>query len=170
MLKWLNDSEEKGRIGITCGAMDLLHAGHIAMLAEAKSNCDYLVVALQTDPSLDRKGKNSPVQSVFERILQVSAVRYVDDVVVYQTESELEDIFLTLPIDVRIIGDDYREKDFTGKQICLDRGIDIVYNSRAHSFSSSGLRKRVYWNDQEEREKAQQEVSKYQEELTRDSE
>ncbi len=174
MLKWLNNAEDQGRIGITCGAFDLLHAGHIAMLAEAKSNCDYLIVAVQSDPSLDRRVKNSPVQSLFERQLQMSACRYVDDVVCYQTESELEDIFLTLPINVRIIGDDYRDKDFTAKEICIDRGIDIVYNSRAHSFSTSGLRKRVYQHDQDEKirveQQRQRDLAEYDKELMHDAE
>lgn len=144
MLKWLNgDVDNKGRIGITCGAFDLLHAGHVAMLAECKDNCDYLIVALQNDPSLDRESKNKPIQSLFERQLQLSACRFVDDIVVYNTEKELEDIFKTLPIDVRIIGADYIGKDFTAKQYCIDKAIDIVYNSRSHSFSTSELRERV---------------------------
>ena len=144
MLKWLNgDVSDKGIIGITCGAFDLLHAGHIAMLAEAKSACDYLVVALQNDPKVDRPSKNSPVQSIFERQLQLSAVRFVDDIVVYNTEDELLDVLKTLPIAIRIIGADYIGKDFTGKQYCLDHSIEIKYNARDHSFSTSGLRERV---------------------------
>jgi len=144
MLKWLNgDVEDKGRIGITCGAFDLLHTGHVAMFAECKQNCDYLIVALQNDPSVDRESKNKPIQSIFERQLQLSACRFVDDIVVYNTEKELEDIFKTLPIAVRIIGADYIGKDFTAKQYCLDNDVDIVYNSRSHSFSTSELRDRV---------------------------
>lgn len=144
MLKWLNgDVSDRGVIGITCGAFDLLHAGHIAMLAEAKSACDYLIVALQNDPNVDRPSKNKPVQSIFERQLQLSAVRFVDDIVVYNTEDELLDILKTLPISVRIIGSDYTGKDFTGKQYCVDHDIDIVYNTRSHSFSTSSLRERV---------------------------
>ncbi len=173
MLKWLNNAEDKGRIGITCGAFDLLHAGHIAMLAEAKGNCDYLIVAIQSDPSLDRSAKNHPVQSLFERQLQISACRYVDDVVCYQTEAELEDIFLTLPINVRVIGDDYRDKDFTAKEICIDRGIDIIYNSRAHSFSTSSLRKRVYQYDYDqqvrEQEQRVKDIADYEQELMHDA-
>ena len=144
MLKWLNgDVGSKGRIGITCGCFDLLHAGHATMLAEAKQHCDYLIVALQDDPSVDRTEKNKPIQSIFERQLQLAAVRFVDDIVIYNTEDDLLDVLKSLPIDVRIIGSDYVEEDFTGKQYCVDNDIDIVYNSRDHSFSTSSLRTRV---------------------------
>jgi glycerol-3-phosphate cytidylyltransferase len=131
-------------IGIVFSTFDLLHAGHIAMLAEVKNHCDYLIAGLQTDPTIDRPDtKNKPIQSIVERQITLSATRYVDEIVVYQTEKDLEDILLTLPIDVRILGVEYEGKEFTGKQICIDRGIEIVYNSRDHSFSSSSLRKRV---------------------------
>jgi|TARA_R110002074_G_scaffold24161_2_gene72278 glycerol-3-phosphate cytidylyltransferase len=144
MLKWLNgDVGSKGRIGITCGCFDLLHAGHATMLAEAKQHCDYLIVALQDDPSVDRPEKNKPIQSIFERQLQLSAIRFVDDIVIYNTENDLLDVLKSLPIDIRIIGSDYVDKDFTGKQYCVDNEIDLVYNSRDHSFSTSDLRKRV---------------------------
>jgi glycerol-3-phosphate cytidylyltransferase len=144
MLKWLNgDVGSKGRIGITCGCFDLLHAGHATMLAEAKQHCDYLIVALQDDPSVDRPEKNKPIQSIFERQLQLSAIRFVDDIVIYNTENDLLDVLKSLPIDIRIIGSDYIDKDFTGKQYCVDNEIDMVYNSRDHSFSTSDLRKRV---------------------------
>ena len=143
MLKWLEKHESKGTIGITCGAFDLLHAGHITMLAEAKNECDYLVVALQNDPSWDRDSKNRPIQTLVERQLQLAAVRYVDDIIVYNTEDDLKDVFLSLPIDVRIIGSDYLNKDFTAKNICDERNIRIHYNSRDHSFSSSELRNRI---------------------------
>ena len=131
------------KIGITFSTFDLLHAGHIAMLSEAKNHCDYLIAGLQTDPTLDRATKNSPVQSIVERQIQLQATRYVDEIVVYQTEKDLEDILLSMPIDVRILGIEYQDKDFTGKDICNKRGIEIVYNGRDHSFSSSNLRKRV---------------------------
>lgn len=132
------------KIGITFSTFDLLHAGHIAMLAEVKNHCDYLIAAVQTDPTIDRPDtKNKPVQSIVERQIQVSACRFVDEIVVYQTEKDLEDILLTLPIDVRILGVEYKDKEFTGKNICEQRGIEIVYNGRDHSFSSSSLRKRV---------------------------
>lgn len=132
------------KIGITFSTFDLLHAGHIAMLSEAKNHCDYLIAGLQTDPTIDRPDtKNHPVQSIVERQIQLSACRFVDEVVVYETEQDLRDLLLILPVDVRILGVEYEMKDFTGKLECLDRGIDIVYNGRDHSFSSSSLRKRV---------------------------
>ena len=135
---------EGKKIGIVFSTFDLLHAGHIAMLAEVKNHCDYLIAGLQTDPTIDRPDtKNPPVQSIVERQITLSATRYVDEIVVYQTEKDLEDILLTLPIDVRILGIEYANKDFTGRDICHDRGIEIVYNGRDHSFSSSSLRKRV---------------------------
>jgi glycerol-3-phosphate cytidylyltransferase len=131
-------------IGIVFSTFDLLHAGHIAMLAEVKNHCDYLIAGLQTDPTIDRPdSKNPPVQSIVERQITLSATRYVDEIVVYQTEKDLEDILLTLPIDVRILGIEYANKEFTGRDICHDRGIRLVFNSRDHSFSSSSLRKRV---------------------------
>ena len=131
-------------IGIVFSSFDLFHAGHVAMLAEAKNHCDYLIAALQTDPTIDRPdSKNPPIQSIVERQIQVSTNRNVDEVVVYQTEKDLEDLLLILPVDVRILGVEYADKDFTGKDICKARGIEIVYNGRDHSFSSSSLRKRV---------------------------
>lgn len=136
--------QEGLKIGIVFSSFDLFHAGHVAMLAEAKNHCDYLIAALQTDPTIDRPDtKNPPIQSIVERQIQVSTNRNVDEVVVYQTEKDLEDLLLILPIDVRILGVEYADKEFTGKQICINRGIDIVYNGRDHSFSSSSLRKRV---------------------------
>ena len=131
------------KIGFTASQFDLLHAGHIAMLSEAKNHCDYLIAGLQNDASWDRPEKNPPVQSIVERQIQVAATRYVDEMVVYNTEKDLEDLLLILPIDVRILGVEYMEKEFTGKQICQTRGIELVFNSRDHSFSSSSLRKRV---------------------------
>jgi len=132
------------KVGIVFSSFDLFHAGHVAMLAEAKNHCDYLIAALQTDPTIDRPdSKNPPIQSIVERQIQVSTNRNVDEVVVYQTEKDLEDLLLILPVDVRILGIEYKDKDFTGREICLKRGIEIVYNGRDHSFSSSSLRKRV---------------------------
>ena len=131
-------------VGIVFSSFDLFHAGHVSMLAEAKNHCDYLIAALQTDPTIDRPdSKNPPIQTIVERQIQVSTNRNVDEVVVYQTEKDLEDLLLILPVDVRILGVEYKDKDFTGKEICLKRGIEIVYNGRDHSFSSSSLRKRV---------------------------
>ena len=135
---------EGKRIGITFSQFDMLHAGHIAMLAEAKNHCDYLIAGLQTDASIDRPdSKNPPVQSIVERQIQLAACRYVDEVVVYTTEADLCDLLLILPVDVRILGEEYRNQDFTGREECGMRGIELVFNERSHSFSSSSLRKRV---------------------------
>ena len=138
------DYKDCGKIGFTCSTFDLLHAGHVVMLEEAKRHCDYLIVGLQTDPTIDRPDKNTPIQSVVERQIQLAAVKYIDEIVMYATEQDLEDLLLTLPINVRIIGDEYKTKPFTGKAICKDRGIKMIYNGRDHSFSSTSLRKRVY--------------------------
>jgi glycerol-3-phosphate cytidylyltransferase len=135
-------------VGFTCSTFDLLHAGHILMLAEAKTICDYLIVGVQSDPTIDRPGtKNKPVQSVVERYVQLSAVKFIDQIVVYDTEKDLEDLLMFLPISVRIIGEEYKDKEFTGKQICEERGIKIWYNSRNHRFSSSELRNRTYQSE-----------------------
>lgn len=131
------------KVGFSCSAFDLLHAGHIQMLREAREHCDYLIVGLQVDPSIDRAEKNSPVQSVVERYTQLKAVSYVDEIVPYTTETDLEDILNMYQIDVRILGEEYREKDFTGKDICKKRGIQLHFNRRDHRFSSSDLRRRV---------------------------
>jgi glycerol-3-phosphate cytidylyltransferase len=132
------------KIGITFSTFDLLHAGHVAMLSEAKNHCDYLIAGLQTDPTIDRPDtKNHPIQSIVERQIQLSACRYVDEVVVYQTEQDLRDLLLILPVDVRILGVEYKDKDFSGAEECYNRNIEIVFNGRDHSFSSSSLRKRV---------------------------
>ena len=136
--------EQGKRIGITFSTFDLLHAGHVAMLAEAKNHCDYLIAGLQTDPTIERPDtKNAPIQSIVERQIQLAACRYVDEVVVYQTEQDLIDLLLILPLDVRILGVEYKERSFTGDNECYNRGIELVFNSRDHSFSSSSLRKRV---------------------------
>ena len=136
--------QENKKIGITFSTFDLLHCGHVAMLAEAKNHCDYLIAGLQTDPTIDRPEiKNKPIQTVFERQMLLASCRYVDDIVVYQTEQDLRDIILTLPIDVRILGVEYQNQEFTGKKECSDREIRCIFNSRDHSFSSSSLRKRV---------------------------
>jgi len=132
-----------GKIGFTCSTFDLLHAGHVTMLEEAKRHCDFLIVGLQNDPTLDRAEKNKPVQSIVERQIQLAAVKYVDEIIIYNTEQDLIDLLLTLPIDVRVLGEEYKNKDFTGKDIAKQRGSKIVYNGRDHSFSSTSLRKRV---------------------------
>ena len=115
------------------------------MLAEAKHTCDYLIIGLQTNPAIDRPDtKNKPVQSIVERYVQLNAVKFVDEIIVYETERDLEDLLMFLPLNVRFIGEEYHGKDFTGKQICVDRNIDIIYNSRTHRFSSTELRQRTY--------------------------
>jgi len=135
---------EGKRIGITFSTFDMLHAGHIAMLSESKNHCDYLICGLQTDPTIDRPDtKNKPVQSIVERQIQLAACRYVDEVVVYQTEQDLVDLLLILPLDIRILGVEYEGKQFSGDEECYKRGIEIVFNGRDHSFSSSSLRRRV---------------------------
>ena len=132
------------KIGVTCSTFDLFHAGHVIMLEEAKRQCDYLIAAIQVDPTLDRQTKNKPVQSIIERQIQVSACKHVDEIIVYSTEKELEDIFMALPIDVRILGEEYKDTEYTGKDICMKRGIELYFNKRDHFFSSSDLRQRVF--------------------------
>ena len=132
------------KIGFTASTFDLLHAGHIAMLREAKSVCDYLICGLQIDPSIDRIEKNRPVQTIVERFIQLQAVKYVDEIIPYQTEKDLEDILQMYNINVRIIGEEYKHGKFTGRAICSARGIDIYYNKRDHRFSTSELRNSVY--------------------------
>jgi len=140
-IRKLKDDGKK--IGITFSTFDLFHSGHIAMLAEAKNHCDYLICGLQTDPTIDRDTKNKPVQSIVERQIQLAACRYVDEVVVYQTEQDLVDLLLILPIDIRVLGVEYESKEYTGKREGMLRGIQPIFNGRDHSFSSSGLRTRV---------------------------
>jgi glycerol-3-phosphate cytidylyltransferase len=132
------------KVGITFSTFDLLHAGHIAMLRDAKEHCDYLIAALQSDPTIDRPDtKNKPVQTMVERYTQLAAVKYVDEVIPYQTEQDVEDILEMYHIDMRILGEEYRDKDFTGKEICRRRGIQLYFNKRDHRFSSTDLRNRV---------------------------
>jgi glycerol-3-phosphate cytidylyltransferase len=135
-------------IAFTCSTFDLLHAGHILMLAECKQICDYLIVGLQTDPTIDRPEiKNKPVQSIVERYVQLSAVKFVDEIIVYDTEKDLEDLLMFLPITMRICGEEYKDRDLTGRDICDTRGIKTYYNSRTHRFSSSELRQRTYQSE-----------------------
>jgi glycerol-3-phosphate cytidylyltransferase len=130
-------------VGITFSTFDLLHAGHVSMLREAKSQCDYLICGLQMDPSQDRDEKKAPVQTIVERYTQLNGVRYVDEIIPYNCEKDVEDILTMLDIDVRILGEEYRDKEFTGKDICRKRDIDLYFNKRDHRFSSSDLRQRV---------------------------
>ena len=137
------------KLGFTCSCFDLFHAGHIMMLKEAKSQCDYLLVGLQTDPTLDRPEKNKPIQSVFERFVQLQACKYVDEVIVYATEKDLMDVLRSYPINVRIIGEEYKDKHFTGREL----DIEIYYNRRNHSFSTTELRNRVLEAEEQKRYK-----------------
>jgi len=138
------------KIGFNCSSFDLFHAGHVTMLKEERRYCDYLIVALQTDPTVDRpKEKNKPIQSVYERFVQVSACKYVDEVLVYTTEDDLLNMLKTQHIDIRFLGYEYKTKEFTGKQWCLDNGIELHYHLREHPYSSSRLRKRVYEAEKE---------------------
>jgi glycerol-3-phosphate cytidylyltransferase len=132
------------KVGITFSVFDLLHAGHIGMLREAKQHCDYLIVGLQTDPTIDRPDtKNKPVQTLVERYAQLNAVKFIDEIVPYETEKDVIDILELFEIHIRFLGEEYREKDFTGKDICRKRGIELHFNKRDHRFSSSDLRRRV---------------------------
>jgi glycerol-3-phosphate cytidylyltransferase len=131
------------KVGLTASAFDLLHAGHVSMLREAKSQCDYLICALQVDPSIDRSEKNRPVQTIVERHTQLSAVKYVDEIIPYVTEKDLTDIIEMYKIDVRILGEEYKDRDFTGRELCDRLGIDLYFNRRNHRFSSSELRNRI---------------------------
>ena len=131
------------RIGFTCSTFDLLHAGHVTMLREAKDQCDYLIVGLQTDPSIDRPEKNAPVQTVVERYTQLNGIKYVDEIIPYNNEKDLEDILTMYTIHVRILGEEYKDKTFTGRATCAKRGIELYFNKRDHRFSSSDLRERV---------------------------
>jgi len=134
----------KTTIGITCSTFDLLHAGHIIMLEECKKYCEYLICALQVDPTIDRPTKNKPIQSIVERYIQLDSVQHVNKIIPYSTEEELITILSSLDLDVRIIGEEYKDTDFTGKDVCIKRGIKIVYNKRDHDFSTTSLRQRIY--------------------------
>jgi glycerol-3-phosphate cytidylyltransferase len=131
------------KVGFTCSTFDLLHAGHVQMLREAKEQCDYLICGLQIDPSVDRENKNSPIQTIVERYTQLKAVSYVDEIIPYATETDLEDLLSMYTINVRILGEEYRDGTFTGRAICAKRGIELYFNKREHRFSTSDLRRRV---------------------------
>ena len=137
------------KVGFNCSTFDLFHAGHVTMLKEEKRHCDYLIIAIQVDPTTDRPDtKNRPVMSIYERYACVSACKYVDEIIVYHTEEDLLNIFKTQHINIRFLGDEYKTKDFTGKQWCLDHGIELHYHNREHPYSSSSLRKRVWEAEQ----------------------
>lgn len=131
------------KIGFTCGAFDLLHSGHYVMLKECKEKCDYLIVGLQTDPSIDRKSKNKPIQSIYERFLQLKGCKYVDDIIPYDTEKDLENIMAIENINIRFVGQEYIGTKITGEDFCVNRNIKIVHTSRMHDYSSTNLRKRI---------------------------
>jgi glycerol-3-phosphate cytidylyltransferase len=132
-------------IGFNCSCFDLFHAGHVTMLKMEKQKCDYLKVALQVDPTIDRPGlKNKPVQSIYERYAQVQACRYVDEILVYDTEKELLNLIMTQDMNIRFLSEEYLYRDFTGKQYCMDNGIELFYHKRQHTYSTSELRNRVY--------------------------
>lgn len=148
------------KVGFNCSTLDLFHAGHVTMLKTEKQHCDWLIVALQSDPTIDRPGtKNKPVQSLYERYVQISSCKYVDEVLVYETEEDLENLLKTQTIHIRFLGDEYKTKPFTGKQYCLDKGIELYYHERQHPYSSSGLRKRVYEAEKARLEKLDNESS-----------
>ena len=139
------------KIGFTCSTFDLFHAGHLMMLKEAKEHCDYLIVGVQSDPTIDRRDKNKPIQSLFERFEQLKACKYIDEIIPYATEKELTDLLLSYRIDIRFVGEEYKDKDFTGK----DFDTEIHYNKRRHSFSSSELRQRVAYAENIKAERAE---------------
>lgn len=149
----MTDYNPGPRVGITFSTFDLLHAGHVMMLEEAKRQCDYLICGLQMDPTLDRPGKNKPTQTVVERYIQLRGCKYVDEIVPYSTEQDLEDVLRAFKLDVRILGDEYRDKNFTGRQYCEEKGIELYFNTRDHRFSSSGLRRIVAANEAEKENK-----------------
>lgn len=137
------------KVGITFSSFDLFHAGHIKMLEEAKSQCDYLIAGLQLDPTVDRPEKNKPSQSIIERYVQLRSCKYINEIVPYATEQDLIDLLSCFKIDVRIIGEEYLNKNFSGKDYCLEKGIEIYYNKRDHRFSSSALRKQIAKKERE---------------------
>jgi len=141
----LPEEKEKVLVGFNCSTFDLFHTGHVLMLKEEKQHCGYLICGLQTDPTIDRpETKNKPVQSVFERFIQLQACKYVDEIIVYETEQDLLNLMMTHDIDVRFLGEEYKNKDFTGKQWCIDNDVELFYHKRRHPFSSTELRERIY--------------------------
>ena len=150
------------KIGFQCSSFDLFHAGHVTMLKMEKELCDYLKVALQVDPTIDRPGiKNKPVQSIYERYVQLQACKYVDEILVYETELDLLHMIKTQTIDIRFLSEEYKDVDVTGKQYCIDNGIEIHYHLRRHTYSSTEIRNRVYEFEKVKRdEKLHQEVLK----------
>lgn len=148
------------KIGFNCSSFDLFHAGHVTMLKMEKQLCDYLIVALQVDPTIDRPGiKNKPTQSIYERYVQLQACKYVDEILVYSTEYDLLQLIMTQKIDIRFLSEEYLNRDFTGKQYCIQNGIELHYHKRGHDYSSTELRNRVYDLEKKKRELVDQEVN-----------
>jgi glycerol-3-phosphate cytidylyltransferase len=149
------------KIGFNCSSFDLFHAGHVTMLKMEKELCDYLIVALQVDPTIDRPGiKNKPCQSVYERYVQLQACKYVDEILVYETEYDLLQLLMTQKIDIRFLSEEYLNRDFTGKQYCIQNGIELYYHKREHDYSSSGLRDRVFQLENLKREQGEAKEAK----------
>ena len=147
------------KIGFNCSSFDLFHAGHVTMLKMEKQLCDYLIVALQVDPTVDRPGiKNKPTQSIYERYVQLQACKYVDEILVYSTEYDLLQLLMTQKIDVRFLSEEYLNRDFTGKQYCIQNGIELHYHKREHDYSSTEFRNRVYDLEKQKRELKEQEA------------
>jgi len=144
------------KVGFNCSSFDLFHAGHVTMLKREKEMCDYLKVALQVDPTIDRPGtKNKPVQSVYERYVQLQACKYVDEILIYETEHDLLNLLMTQEIHIRFLSEEYKDRDFTGKQYCIDHNIELHYHVRKHIYSSSEIRNRVYEMEKLKRESGQ---------------
>ena len=147
------------KIGFNCSAWDMLHAGHVTMLKKEKDMCDYLKVGLQVDPTIDRPGvKNKPVQSAYERYVQLQACKYIDEILIYETEQDLLNLLMTQNIHIRFLGDEYKRKDFTGKRFCIESGIELHYHDRFHPYSSTEIRNRVYEMEKSKREQPQPET------------
>ena len=142
------------KVGFNCSSCDLFHAGHVTMMKMEKEMCDYLKVALQVDPTIDRPGiKNKPVQSIYERYVQLQGCKYVDEILVYETEGDLLNMIKTQNINIRFLSEEYKDKEFTGKQYCIDNGIELHFHKRRHQYSSTELRNRVYSLEKEKRDK-----------------
>ena len=152
------------KVGFNCSSFDLFHAGHVTMLKMEKNLCDYLIVALQVDPTVDRPGiKNKPVQSVYERYVQLQGCKYVDEILVYETEEDLLNLIQTQKIDIRFLSEEYKDKDFTGNQYCIDTGIELHFHLRKHKYSSTEIRNRVYNLEKKKRDEksSEKEISQY---------
>ena len=155
------------KIGFNCSSCDLFHAGHVTMMKMEKQLCDYLVVALQVDPTIDRPGvKHKPTQSVYERYVQLQGCKYVDEILVYETEADLLNLIQTQTLHIRFLSEEYKDRDFTGKQYCIDNGIELYFHMRRHQYSSTELRNRVYELEKAKRdERVEEKVEQYSPEL-----